>query len=123
MDASAWVGASQLRSGSFSGEPMQSIAFEICERVAEAQALIHDHMECGKHTAEEVVARLRALFEERALLQAMYDVGYFPQNTPLAKRIAALQRCTLAIPRDDSRRRMRYATIARGEAPESARWL
>jgi len=42
-------------------------------------------------TAEEVVARLRALFEERALLQAMYDVGYFPQNTQLAKRIAALQ--------------------------------
>jgi hypothetical protein len=26
--------------------------------------------ECGKHTAEEVIARLRVLFEERALLQA-----------------------------------------------------
>ena len=38
---------------------MQNIAFEICEPVAEAQALIHDHVECGKHTAEEVVTRLR----------------------------------------------------------------
>jgi hypothetical protein len=62
---------------------MNHLAFEICERVAEAQALIHDHIECGKHTAEEVVGRLRALFEERALLRAMYDMGYFPQNTPL----------------------------------------
>jgi hypothetical protein len=40
---------------------MQNVAFEICERVAEAQALIHDQVECGKHTAEEVVARLRTL--------------------------------------------------------------
>jgi hypothetical protein len=64
---------------------MQKIAFEICERVAEAQALIHDHVECGKHTAEEVIVRLWATFEERALSQAMYDVGYFPQNTPLPK--------------------------------------
>ncbi len=48
---------------------MQDIAFEICQRVVEAQALIHDHVECGKHTTEELVARLRALFEERALLQ------------------------------------------------------
>jgi hypothetical protein len=46
--------------------------------VAEAPALIHDHVECGKHTA-----RLRALFEERALLQAMYDVGYFGHGRDL----------------------------------------
>jgi hypothetical protein len=46
-------------------------AFEICECVAEAQLLIHDHVERGKHTSEEVVARLRVLFEEWALLQAM----------------------------------------------------
>jgi hypothetical protein len=31
-------------------------------RVAEAQALIHD--QCDKHTAEEVVARLRDIAEE-----------------------------------------------------------
>jgi len=66
---------------------MQKIAFEICERVAEAQALIHDHFECGKHSAEEVVSRLRVLMEERALLRAMYDVGYFPQNTLLPSKM------------------------------------
>jgi hypothetical protein len=66
---------------------MLEIAFEICERVAEVQALIHDHVECGKHTAEQVISRLRVLFEERALLQAMYDVGYFPQNTPLPRNL------------------------------------
>ena len=69
---------------------MQKIAFEICERVAEAQALIHDHVECGEHTAEDVVTRLRAIFEETALLQAMYDVGYLPRNTPLLKNPASL---------------------------------
>ena len=72
-------------SGVTRGEPMRKITFEICERVAEAQALIHDHVECGDHTAEDVVTRLRAIFEETALLQAMYDVGYLPQNTPLLK--------------------------------------
>jgi hypothetical protein len=66
---------------------MQSIAFEICERVAEAQALIHVHVECGKHTAEEVARRLRLLLEDRTLLEAMYDVGYFPQNTPLPRNL------------------------------------
>ena len=25
--------------------------WEICERMAEVQALLHDHTECGKHTA------------------------------------------------------------------------
>ena len=25
----------------------------ICERVAEVQALLHDHAECGKHTAAD----------------------------------------------------------------------
>ncbi len=43
------------------GEPTRDIALEVCERVAEAQALIHDHAECGKHSAHEVVARLRTL--------------------------------------------------------------
>ena len=49
---------------------MQNIAFEICERVGEAQALIHD--QCGKHTAEEVVARLRDIAEEPRQVQLTY---------------------------------------------------
>jgi hypothetical protein len=39
----------------------------ICERVAEVQALLDDHIAGGKHSA---------------LLRAMFDVGYLPLNTP-----------------------------------------
>jgi len=54
----------------------------ICERVAEVQALLHDHIECGKHSAADVVAKAQAVLSEAALLRAMFDVGYFPPNTP-----------------------------------------
>jgi len=56
-------------------------AWEICERVAEVQALLHDH-ECGKHSAADVVAKAQAVPYESELLRAMFDVGYFPPNTP-----------------------------------------
>jgi hypothetical protein len=56
--------------------------FELCERVAEAQAVLHDHVECGKYSAAEVVGKLHNLFEEEDLLRAMHMVGYFPKNTP-----------------------------------------
>jgi hypothetical protein len=32
-------------------------AWEICERVAEVIALLHDHIERGKHSAANLVAR------------------------------------------------------------------
>jgi hypothetical protein len=55
----------------------------ICERrVAEVQALLHDHLECGRHTAAEMVAKAQAILSEDELLKAMFDVGYFPPNTP-----------------------------------------
>jgi hypothetical protein len=54
----------------------------ICERVAEVQALLHDHIECGKHSAADVVAKVQAVLSEPELLRAMFDVGYFPPNTP-----------------------------------------
>jgi hypothetical protein len=56
--------------------------WEICERVAEVQALLHDHIECGKHSAADVVAKAQAVLSEPKLLRAMFDVGYFPPNTP-----------------------------------------
>ena len=56
--------------------------WEICERVAEVQALLHDHVECGKHSAADVVAKAQAVLSESKLLRAMFDVGYFPPNTP-----------------------------------------
>jgi hypothetical protein len=55
--------------------------WEICERMAEVQAL-HDHVECGKHSAADLVAKAQAVLSEPELLQAMFDVGYFPPNTP-----------------------------------------
>jgi hypothetical protein len=57
-------------------------AWEICERVAEVQALLHDHVECGKHSAADMVAKAQAVLSEAELLRAMIDVGYFPPNTP-----------------------------------------
>jgi hypothetical protein len=54
----------------------------ICERMAEVQALLHDHIEGGKHSAADVVAKAQAILSEAELLRAMFDVGYFPPNTP-----------------------------------------
>jgi hypothetical protein len=56
--------------------------WKICERVAEVQALLHDHVECGKHSAADVVAKAQAVLSEPDLLRAMFDVDYFPPNTP-----------------------------------------
>ncbi len=41
--------------------------WEICERVAEVQALLHDHAECGNHTAADVVAKAQAVLSEPEL--------------------------------------------------------
>ena len=57
----------------------------IRERVAEVQALLHDHVECGKHSAADVVAKAQAVLSEPELLRAIFDVGYFPPNTPPPK--------------------------------------
>jgi hypothetical protein len=53
----------------------------ICERVAEVQALL-DGLAGGKHTPADVLANAQAILSEPALLRAMFDVGYFPPNTP-----------------------------------------
>ena len=42
--------------------------WEICERMAEVQALLHDHVECGKHSAADVVAKAQAVLSESELL-------------------------------------------------------
>jgi hypothetical protein len=56
--------------------------WEICEHVAEVQALLRDHIECGKYSAADVVAKAEALLSESELLRAMFVVGYPPPNTP-----------------------------------------
>jgi hypothetical protein len=57
-------------------------ALAICERVAEIQALLDDHLDGGILSAAEVVAKAQAVLADSALLRAMFDVGYFPPNTP-----------------------------------------
>jgi hypothetical protein len=56
----------------------------ICERVAEVQALLDDHIAGGKHSAADVLVKAQAILAEPAMLRAMFDVGYFPPNTPPA---------------------------------------
>jgi len=63
-------------------------AWAICERVAEAQAMLHDHLEGGRFTADEIVRKLGALVKEEGLLRAMWEVGYFPPDTPPPLTIA-----------------------------------
>ena len=52
--------------------------WEICERVAEVQALLDDHLAGRKHTAADVVAKAQAVLSESAPLRAVFDVAYFP---------------------------------------------
>jgi hypothetical protein len=61
---------------------MQASAWAICERVAEAQALLHDHTEGGRFTSNKLVRKLAALMAEEGLLRAMWEVGYLPPDTP-----------------------------------------
>jgi len=39
-------------------------------------------IDCGKHTAAEVVTKMHAALEGRELLQAMHEVGYFEGRPP-----------------------------------------
>jgi hypothetical protein len=56
--------------------------WEICEHVAEVQALLDDHIKGGKYSSADVVAKAEQVLSEAVLLRAMFDVGYFPPNTP-----------------------------------------
>ena len=64
--------------------------WEICEHVAEVQALLDDHLAGGKHSAADVVAKAQAVLSEAELLRAMFVVGYFPPNTPPGTRFLSL---------------------------------
>jgi hypothetical protein len=73
----------QLFSPSSTRKPMvHNPMWAICERMAEVQTLLDDHIAAGKHSAADVVAMAQAILSEPALLRAMFDVGYFPPNRP-----------------------------------------
>jgi hypothetical protein len=52
------------------------------------QSLLDDHVTGGKHSAADVVAKAQVVLSEPELLRAMFDVGYFPPNTPPDERIS-----------------------------------
>ena len=56
----------------------------ICERVAEVQALLGDHLAGGQHSPADVIAKAQAVLSEAELLRAMFVVGYSPPNRPPA---------------------------------------
>ena len=61
---------------------VQASVWQICERVAEAQAMLNDHREHGRRSEAELVRHLAALLNEDGLLRAMWEVGFFPPDTP-----------------------------------------
>jgi hypothetical protein len=54
----------------------------ICDGLAEAQAILHNHLEHGKQSPAEALAKLQRVLSEGGSLLALYDVGYFPATTP-----------------------------------------
>lgn len=56
--------------------------FAICEQVAELQAILHDTVKDTRLSREETSARIEAIMSDDAVLRAMFDVGYLPQDTP-----------------------------------------
>jgi hypothetical protein len=57
-------------------------AVSICERMPQVQALLDDHVAGGQDSAADVISKAQAILSEPALQRAMFDVGYFPPNTP-----------------------------------------
>jgi hypothetical protein len=57
--------------------------FAIYDSLAEARAILHDHLECGKHSPPEALASLQRVLSEDGLPRALYDIGYFPSIMPL----------------------------------------
>jgi hypothetical protein len=52
--------------------------WEICERVAEVQALLDDHIAGGRHTAADVVAKAQAVLSESTATAGNVRCRLFP---------------------------------------------
>ncbi len=63
--------------GAKAENPMKDAAFTICDHLTEAQAILHDHLECGRLTPLEALQRVNKILSEPRLLLAMQGVGYF----------------------------------------------
>ncbi len=57
-------------------------AHVIADAVAEAQAALYDHYQCGQRTSAEVLAKINVIMYDPKLIQAMHNHGYIPANSP-----------------------------------------
>ena len=74
------------------GPPMDNNpVWEICERVAEVQALLHDHIECGKYRRRTWSRKAQAVPSEARTRRVMIDVGYLPPKTPPSVQWVAIK--------------------------------
>ncbi len=55
---------------------MKNAVWAICERLAEIQAILEDHLETGIYSREEVPRLINEILSEEGLREAMDAVGY-----------------------------------------------
>jgi hypothetical protein len=55
---------------------MKEAVWAICERLAEIQALLEDHLETGIYKREEVPRLINEILSEEGLREALDAVGY-----------------------------------------------
>jgi hypothetical protein len=55
---------------------MKDAVWVICERIAEVQAILEDHLEVGKYRKNEVPFLINEILSEDGLREAMNEVGY-----------------------------------------------
>ena len=59
---------------------MKHAVWAICERIAEVQAILEDHLETGKYRINEVPFLINEILSEDGLRDAMNAVGYLKSN-------------------------------------------
>ena len=55
---------------------MKDAAWAVCERVAEIQQILQDHLEAGKYRIDEVAWLINEILSEDGLREAMHKLGY-----------------------------------------------
>ena len=54
----------------------------VAEAIAEAQAILHDHLESNVGDPADVLTKVNRVLSNRTLVRALYDVGFFPRENP-----------------------------------------
>ncbi len=62
----------------------------LAEAIAQAQGILHDHLQSGMGAPADVLAKVNGILSERSLIRALYDAGFFPRETPPAAGLTLL---------------------------------